>query len=614
MSHEAMRLYGSGKIPVEAVGLRAGPVELLFDDGDLRTIRLNQVEVVRRVYTAVRDRNWGTVPSRLSNLVIEQQEDRFRITFAVENRANEIDFGWRGEISGDTDGTLRYTLEGEARSTFLRNRIGFCVLHPAGLAGTVCQVERVEGVLVRGVLPQDISPDQPLMPFTDMRALTHPAGPGWEVELRFEGDAFEMEDQRNWTDASFKTFCTPLRLPYPIEIQAGTIIRQTISLRVKAVETKSVGGAPVILRRNGAELETVVDWEGVAVPLPGLGFGSASDDKALDSLEIERLRELKPHHLRVDINLGAAGWAERFQRVCTEAKKLGTRVVPALFVPEGGQPAPDRLARLYAELEPDVPAWLVYAQKESYQGGTPTAQAVKQVRAALPQAKIGAGTNTDLIFLKRNVPPLDQVDLVCFAINPQVHSFDNLSLVETLEAQSTAVESARRLAHGLPVAVSPVTFKPRWNPYATAAPPPVAPGELPAEVDPRQLSLFGAAWTLGSITALARGGAAWVTYYETAGWRGLMERAAGSSAPLRFPSTAGELFPLYAVFKALADFAGGEVLPVGISAPAKAVALAVRKGENRALLLANLEGKSRRIVVDGNMQVLGPFEFKILAK
>ena len=29
------------------------------------------------------------------------------------------------------------------------------------------------------------------------------------------GDVFEMEDQRNWTDASFKTYCTPLRQPFP---------------------------------------------------------------------------------------------------------------------------------------------------------------------------------------------------------------------------------------------------------------------------------------------------------------------------------------------------------------------------------------------------------------
>jgi hypothetical protein len=31
-----------------------------------------------------------------------------------------------------------------------------------------------------------------------------------------EGDAWEMEDHRNWLDASFKTYVRPLALPYPM--------------------------------------------------------------------------------------------------------------------------------------------------------------------------------------------------------------------------------------------------------------------------------------------------------------------------------------------------------------------------------------------------------------
>lgn len=33
------------------------------------------------------------------------------------------------------------------------------------------------------------------------------------VISEFEGDVFEMEDQRNWTDASYKTYCTPWGCP-----------------------------------------------------------------------------------------------------------------------------------------------------------------------------------------------------------------------------------------------------------------------------------------------------------------------------------------------------------------------------------------------------------------
>ena len=41
------------------------------------------------------------------------------------------------------------------------------------------------------------------------------------VACRMEGDAFEMEDQRNWMDASYKTYVRPLALPWPYTIAQG---------------------------------------------------------------------------------------------------------------------------------------------------------------------------------------------------------------------------------------------------------------------------------------------------------------------------------------------------------------------------------------------------------
>ena len=55
----------------------------------------------------------------------------------------------------------------------------------------------------------------------DIRALTHEPLPGVRVACRMEGDAFEMEDQRNWLDASYKTYVRPLALPWPYTIGKG---------------------------------------------------------------------------------------------------------------------------------------------------------------------------------------------------------------------------------------------------------------------------------------------------------------------------------------------------------------------------------------------------------
>ena len=114
---------------------------------------------------AVRDRNWGTVPPVLSNLRIENRGASFTITYDVENHQDEIDFSWHAEINGGTDGSITFTMDGLAKSDFWKNRIGFCVLHPARAAGAACHVVHVNGAAEEARLPEWVCPSQPVPPF-----------------------------------------------------------------------------------------------------------------------------------------------------------------------------------------------------------------------------------------------------------------------------------------------------------------------------------------------------------------------------------------------------------------------------------------------------------------
>ena len=53
------------------------------------------------------------------------------------------------------------------------------------------------------------------------------------VGHRMEGDTFEMEDQRNWTGASYKTYVRPLALPWPYTLAAGAKIDQAVTKMFK---------------------------------------------------------------------------------------------------------------------------------------------------------------------------------------------------------------------------------------------------------------------------------------------------------------------------------------------------------------------------------------------
>jgi hypothetical protein len=582
--------YGKDEPLPERLELRAGPLSMIFEAGDLRTIRYEDKEIIRRVYMAVRDRNWGTVTPVLTNLKKEIKEDSFLISYQCTNRQDDIHFTWTGVILGDRDGTITFKMEGEAKSTFLRNRIGFCVLHPAAWAGVLCKIEHVDGSESRAELPLHIVSEQPVQPFCEMRGISHQIKPGWWAEVKFNGEVFEMEDQRNWTDASFKTFGTPLRLPYPVEVKEGTHISQSVRLCTSG-DLKNKRKSKSVCTPARQALTLSIQSGAVPLPLPPLGLGCASHGQLLNRRELELLQALHLDHLRVDLPLECAKIEQTLDRAVQEARRLGLHLDIALIIPDDSEKQLRDLARKVVDMKAPVRTWLVFPSQENYLGGSPTARLVELARKHLdgliPRARFAAGTNTDFIFLQRNPPPVERVDLVTFSINPQVHAFDNASLVETLEAQAQAVCSARNLCAGLPIMVSPVTLKMRFNPYATGKVPDDQPGELPPQVDVRQMSLFGAGWTLGSLSSLAQSGAARLTYFETTGWRGVMETKDGPPLPEIFRSNPGNVYPMYFVFAAIGEFAGGEIIPSISSHPQVFSGLALRKGSRQRILLAN---------------------------
>jgi hypothetical protein len=95
------------------------------------------------------------------------------------------------------------------------------------------------------------------------------------------------------------------------------------------------------------------------------------------------------------------------------------------------------------------------------------------------------------------------------------------------------------------------------------------------------------------------GGAQSLTYYETTGWRGLMETALGSPMPELFHSIPGSVFPVYHVFTALADFTGGETLTITSSHPQTVQALGLRKSSKLRLLVANLSPDEQQVSLPG---------------
>ena len=236
----ALKLFGTDEPVPETPLLRAGPLEASLDAGNLRHIKLGGREAIRAISYIVRDRNWGTYNPEISNLRVDQDPAGFRVTYDAVCRDAQQAFAYRATITADARGQLSFVVDGEAQSEFTTNRTGFVVLHPSEAAGGRLTIHHSDGQIEETVFPEAISPDQPAF---DISAVTHEPAPGVSCTVAMEGDAFEMEDQRNWTDASFKTYIRPLSKPRPYVIAKGERHRQRITVTTKAPASAKAAGA-----------------------------------------------------------------------------------------------------------------------------------------------------------------------------------------------------------------------------------------------------------------------------------------------------------------------------------------------------------------------------------
>jgi hypothetical protein len=203
-----------------------------------REISVGGEELFRGIGFVVRDANWGT-PVLTSDAILSRQNDRATVKSGGELDMSGGDLTWSAEWS-ITEGGLEAKGRASSVTGFHTNRTGSVVLHSLGAT----RGRPVKGFHPCGSIEETTFPDlvSPHQPFFDIEALEYTTAAGNRLRLSFSGEVFETENQRNWTDASYKTYCRPLRLPYPYRIGPSTVIDQSVRLEILAVTP--VGSRP----------------------------------------------------------------------------------------------------------------------------------------------------------------------------------------------------------------------------------------------------------------------------------------------------------------------------------------------------------------------------------
>ncbi|MCX7344274.1 MAG: hypothetical protein NTU78_00785, partial [Alphaproteobacteria bacterium] len=225
-----IKLFGTDVPDGKKRTLTAGPISAVLDNGALRYIRFNGAEVLRGIAFLVRDKNWGTYAPAITGLKVRQGKDSFMVSYDAVCQDADQGIRYAAKIEASAQGVVKFSAHATPLTDFLTNRTGFVVLHPlVGVVGEPVEIVHTDGKTRKSRFPKFISPGQPVF---EIRSLKHTVTPGVTATVLMEGNKFEMEDHRNWMDASYKTYVCSLLDPWPYTLKKGEAFDQSITVTV----------------------------------------------------------------------------------------------------------------------------------------------------------------------------------------------------------------------------------------------------------------------------------------------------------------------------------------------------------------------------------------------
>ena len=550
--------WGDSEPTAQPCAIGGWSFELRGDE--IADIRFDGTLLLRMIRLVARDRDWRTVPPTVSH--VERRADGVALSLYLTGLGAEM----VASVDVQAGAELVVQARVESRSSFERNRLGLVALHPASVAGEAFTITHSDSSTEVAEFPRKISPHQPA---TDIRFLAWSTD-GIDASIHFEGDVFEMEDQRNWTDASFKTYSTPLDLPFPVRLQRGDSVWQAITVRA--------------VRRSAARASIApnVSWSESGHVMPTLQLGAATGfGPAIEA----------GHPVLIELELDTPGWRSALDRT---PRKLDVRLVTD---------HPERVALGMAAL----------AGREVLRVGvfsasthTTTEPLWRALASIAPRLERVAGTRAHFTELNRNAPSLPaDAPAITYSSTPQMHATERSQLVEAIDIQALTARDATRIARGRPLHIGPITLRPRFNAVATSTPalerddaePGFGAELVPGSTDARQTSRAAAAWFVASVAAFAGMGAATLTYFEVWGPRGVR-------------SESGDLYPVGEAFEFIAALEGRALLLPDSGLPDGVHAFAARDAAGQSVaIISNLTNTRSSVAISGQTFEIEPWSW-----
>ena len=476
---------------------------VLRDNLFLRNIKYNNIEILKLISFLVRDKNWNNYSPEIIKTSSYNKDQQLHFEFDLKyGDVEQLEVKLLLSIGSNS---VKLIANGKFLTDFWTNRIGFNLLLP--LDGVVNQqviVSKSDQTTETLKYPLIIQPDQPMVKFNN---LSYEMFDSIALNIRFDGIHFEMEDQRNWGDASYKIYSGSLLDPFPYKENKNSAFHQEIEITVReknnSLETISNQN---IIPLNIQE-EYAMPKIGIKVDNETNGIDIVNVDFVYHLVDFERNTESKPNFNNLPIYLVAL--IDHTKKVKDIVKDIKDYILSNKISVDKILICP----KIYLNSFQPAGEWPSVPKLGDY---------YKEAKIQLPDVHIFSGMVTNFTELNRKKPD-GKFDGINFSFTPIVHDASDYGVLDTPNSLKYILHSVNNFSKDTPIHIGPMTLGMHFNPYGEKLAANINQVRLEmTDFDPRHDSLISLNWTIAVFAETLSKNTKFITIASLKGVHGIL--------------------------------------------------------------------------------------------
>ena len=493
----------------------SNPISFLSDGIYIRSIRYFDIEITKLISFLVRDKNWNNYDPVILNEDIITNKNSINLKFELSYSDNIQKFLTTNTyiISNES---IKVISEGKFITDFETNRIGYNLLLPLkDVVGQKLSIKDDNKNIIESTFPEIINPEQPFINISEINYLMKDS---LNLKFLFKGIKFEMEDQRNWGDASFKIYSGSLLNPFPYIIKKDTSFYQEIEIIFN--EVKPMGKTnkinPDLIVINNTDNKK---GPKVGIKIDNLNFLNNKVTKELDFDYILSEFDLTNSNIK-DFNI---------KNLTKETNLFSIFLIDHKISIEE---TIDKIREILSNIDCNL-SYILISPKvylNSYQPSGPWPEVPllsdynKRLIKYFPKSKIVSGMVTNFTELNRK-KPIGDYDMMSFSFTPIVHDASDHGIMETPETIDYIMKSVKNINAECDIHIGPICLGMHHNPYGESLAKNLK--RIRTEMtnqDLRHDSLFSLVWSVGMYQQLSKYNINMLTFNSLEGYHGIYSK------------------------------------------------------------------------------------------